>query len=155
MTPFNAGGACCNFSRKLLGERYLKWLIPQISILKTAARPARREWEHIINHTAAPGIGWWRLSLIYRGHVQYVPRLWTYYWNRFCSIEYIISVAACSNRSNGCVVGLVLIASSRHRRQIDKISQSMDVVLAVLSLVGTVHVVAQLISKWYDIQWRK
>lgn len=61
--------------------------------------------------------------------------------------EYIISVAACSNRSNGCVVGLVLIASSRHRRQIDKISQSMDVVLAALSLVGTVHVVAQLISK--------
>ena len=42
--------------------------------------------------------------------------------------EYIISVAACSNRSNGCVVGLVLIASSRHRRQIDKISQSMDVI---------------------------
>ena len=55
--------------------------------------------------------------------------------------EYIISVAACSNRSNGCVVGLVLIASSRHRRQIDKISQSqsIDVVLAALSLIGTVN----------------
>ena len=44
------------------------------------------------------------------------------------------------------MVGLVLIASSRHRRQIDKISQSMDVVLAALSLVGTVHVVAQLVQ---------
>jgi len=41
--------------------------------------------------------------------------------------EYIISVAACSNRSNGCGRTCFDCIFSSQKRQIDKISQSMDV----------------------------